>query len=211
MTDHLREDKIAKAAQAYAAFCSILGIDLSKPDTQDTPLRIARMMHDEFLVGTRPKPFDFTTFPVSNNNGNQLVNVCGIRLVSLCSHHHFPFIGRAHVCYLPGSSLVGLSKIPRLVRWLAAQPCMQESLTQEILHHLTEYLKPRFVGVRLIADHTCMSARGVNESEGLTSTDAFWCTNEIGKEGVPLDMDDFETTKQEFFRAINEWYSLKRG
>lgn len=202
--------RLAAATEHYKGFCEALGIDVSSDDTRDTPARVARMMYWDFTAGLREPEFKITTFPVTPETANQLVNVCGIRLVSICSHHHLPFTGLCHVCYLPGDRLVGLSKIPRLISWVAAQPSVQEDLSNKIRSKLVEYLKPRFVGVRLIAEHSCMTTRGAKERDATMSTDAFWCTNEKGKEGRPLDMADFETTKQEFFQAIKEWYDYQR-
>jgi len=201
--------RLEEAAAHYKAFCTALGVDTDSVDTVATPMRVAKVLW-HFMAATREPSFKFTTFPSTDQNRNQLVNVCGMRLVSLCSHHHMPFIGLVHVCYLPNATLAGLSKLPRLVRWVAAQPTMQETLTSSIVEELRKRLKPRFIGVRIIAEHTCMSARGVEEANSMTSTDAFWCDEtEIGKQRRPLDIGDYETTKQEFFRAINEWYQAR--
>lgn len=198
-----------RAAILYRDMCKELGIDVSLPDTEATPHRIVRMLYDEFTAGLRPANFDFTVFEAPKGVANQLVNILGSRLVSLCSHHHLPFYGLCHVCYLPNKLLAGASKIPRLIRWVASQPSMQEDLTSKIRDLLVEKLQPRFVGVRIIAEHTCMSCRGINEQGAAMMTDAFWCTDEIGKQNRPLDMGDFETTKQEFKGAIDEWYKFR--
>lgn len=206
----LTPEQAACAEEHYRIMCGVLGIDLSRADAVDTPARVIRMLHNEFTVGLRPCTFDFTTFDVPNDSvGNQLVSICGSRIVSLCSHHHLPYCGLCHVCYLPNKLLVGASKIPRLIRQIAAQPSMQEWLTAEIRDCLVARLQPRFVGVRIIAEHSCMACRGVQETSAAMMTDAFWCTDEEGKEGRPLDMADFETTKQEFKGAIDEWYKFR--
>lgn len=201
--------RIVSAAAHYAAFCECLGIDISKADTKDTPLRVAKMMHRDFMCGTRPMPFKFTTFPISSDVANQLVSVCGIRLVSMCGHHHLPFTGVAHVCYLPKKKLAGLSKLPRVIQWAARQPSMQEEVLTKIRDVLVKNLDPRFVGVRIAAEHTCMSCRGVLDYQSRTFTDAFWCEEKSSISGQPLTMDDFEPTKQEFYRNISEWYNMK--
>jgi GTP cyclohydrolase IA len=205
----MSDPHLVEAAEHYRRFCNSLGIDVASEDTMATPMRVAKVMR-HFTAAMRPMEHAFTTFSTTDSNRNQLVNVCGIRLVSLCSHHHMPFIGLAHVCYLPNKVLAGLSKLPRLIRWISKQPTMQETLTSRIISELRDRLQPRFIGVRIIAEHTCMSVRGVEEANSMTSTDAFWCDEtEIGKQGRPLDVGDYETTKQEFFRAINEWYHAK--
>jgi GTP cyclohydrolase I len=206
MTTH---NSMLRAEEHYRALCKELGIDVSRPDTLDTPGRVVRMLADEFTAGLRPPNFIFTTFGADPSVANQLVNICGTRFVSICSHHHLPFHGLCHVCYLPNKRLAGASKIPRLIRWIAAQPSMQEDLTAKIRDAFVKELQPRFVGVRIIAEHTCMSCRGVAEQDAAMMTDAFWCTDESGKEGRPLDMADFETTKQEFKGAIDEWYKFR--
>lgn len=201
--------RLIEAAAHYADFCECLGIDISKPDTKGTPLRVAKMMHNDFMGGTRGMDFKFTTFPTDGCTANQLVSICGIRLVSMCGHHHLPFTGVCHVCYLPKKRLVGLSKIPRTVQWVARQPSMQEEITTKIRDMLVKNLDPRFVGVRIAAEHTCMSCRGVLDYNSRTFTDAFWCEEKSTVSGQPLTMDDFEPTKQEFYRNISEWYSMK--
>lgn len=191
-----------KAEYHYAEFCKALGIDLTKPDTIDTPRRVTRMMITDFLHGQQERDFNFTTFPYKAGEGNgQLVTVTGIRWVSLCAHHHLPIVGVAHVCYLPDAALVGLSKIPRLVKWRASRPTVQEELTQDILDVLQHLLSPKFVGVKLVALHECMACRGVRDYESRTHTNAFWSKDE------PLS--EFASTKEEFQLNIQEWYAGK--
>ena len=193
--------QIEEAAEHYKKFCEALGIDLTKPDTLDTPTRVARLMLNEFLVGERERPFNFTTFPYKEVNHGQLVTETGIRFVSLCAHHHLPIIGYAHVCYIPREKLAGLSKIPRLVEWRAARPTIQEQLTQDILQTLQYYLDPHYIGVKLIAVHECMACRGVRSYESRTHTTALWCSNG--------DYTAYEGTKAEFQANIEEWYRAR--
>ncbi len=193
---------LAKAADHYRKFCEELGINLAKPDTEGTPERVAKMFANEFLIGEGEMPFDFTTFPIETpDEGNQLVTVTGIRFVSICAHHHLPIIGYAHVCYLPGKRLVGLSKLARLVEWRAARPTVQEELTYDIAHHLIQQCSPQFVGVKLIATHECMACRGVGSYESRTHTERLWCKED--------NMSDFDTTRAEFSANISEWYKSK--
>jgi GTP cyclohydrolase I len=196
-----REPNLSRAAELYKAFCQELGIDLTKPDTEGTPERVARLFHSEFLVGQRDIPFDFTTFPIEGDKADQLVTVTGIRFVSICAHHHLPIIGYAHVCYLPGKKLVGLSKLARLVEWRAARPTVQEELTYDIAQELIKRCEPQFVGVKLIATHECMACRGVRSYESRTHTERLWCKDD--------NMAEFATTRAEFASNISEWYQAK--
>ena len=190
-----------EAALHYKHFCEALGIDLTKEDTKDTPVRVAKLFMEEFLKGKGEMPFSFTTFPAPKSKRPQLITVCGNRFVSVCAHHHLPVIGYCHVCYIPGETIVGLSKIPRLIEWRAARPTVQEELTNDILNELVVRLKPDYVGIKLVAAHECMSCRGVRSYESRTHTNAFWCKDD--------NYDDFDTTKAEFQHNIEEWYSGK--
>lgn len=207
MIDPATDGETAKieAQYHYKKFCEALGIDLTRPDTIDTPRRVANMMYEDFLVGTRPPDFNFTMFP--SEGSNQLVAIPGIRVVSICAHHHLPIQGLIHVCYLPNERLVGLSKIPRAVQWIARQPTMQEHIINQIVDYLGKQLEPRFIGVSMVGEHTCMSCRGVNEHGALTVTNKFWVSNKEQLAGKSIA--DFETTKQEFMHAIQMWHQTK--
>jgi GTP cyclohydrolase IA len=111
--------------------------------------------------------FSFTTFPATVN---QLIVVSDIEFSSLCAHHLFPFVGKAYVGYIPNKLQVGLSKIPRLVHHFATRPQSQEKLTEQIASYLKHELQALGVAVVLEATHTCMSARGVREHNGMMRT-----------------------------------------
>lgn len=115
------------------------------------------------------KEMDFrvTTFPASVN---QLIVVSGIEFSSLCAHHLFPFIGKAHVGYIPNKVQIGLSKIPRIVHHFATRPQSQETLTSDIASYLKHELEAMGVAVAIEATHTCMSARGIREHNGVMRT-----------------------------------------
>ena len=113
--------------------------------------------------------FDFTTF--ANTEGyDELVLVENIPVRSLCEHHMLPFFGVAHVGYLPGERILGLSKFARVVDFFAQRPQTQERLTKQIAEHLLQQLDPRGVGVVIEAEHTCMSLRGVRAVGARTVT-----------------------------------------
>ena len=144
----------AAAEQAAADLLSALGVDLAGESLRDTPGRMARM-YAELLT---PAPFDPTTFP--NDAGyDELVVVANI-----------PFHGVAHVGYLPGERIVGLSKLARVVDLFARSLQVQERLTAQIAGWLDEHLEPKGVGVVLEAEHLCMSLRGVQKTGARTVT-----------------------------------------
>jgi GTP cyclohydrolase I len=119
----------------------------------------------------QPEPFEATTFP--NDGGyDELVVVKDIPFWSLCEHHLLPFHGIAHVAYLPGERIVGLSKLARIVDTFSRDLQVQERLTAQIADWLTETLRPKGVGVVLEAEHLCMVMRGVKKSGTRTKTSA---------------------------------------
>src|SRR5688572_16467261 len=155
------------AARAAHDLLLALGIDVDAEGLRDTPRRVAAA-YAELLT---PKPFSATTFP--NDEGyDELVVARGIPFHSLCEHHLLPFIGVAHVAYLPGERIVGLSKLARVVESFARSLQVQERLTGQIAHWLEEELQPKGVGVVLEAEHLCMSLRGVQKAGTTTVTSA---------------------------------------
>jgi GTP cyclohydrolase IA len=125
-------------------------------------------MYAELLT---PTPFSATTFP-NDGDYDELVVATGIPFHSLCEHHLLPFHGVAHVGYLPGERIIGLSKLARLVESLSRSLQVQERLTTQIAGWLDEHLAPAGVGVVLQAEHLCMSLRGVQKPGARTVTSA---------------------------------------
>ncbi|KFU81700.1 GTP cyclohydrolase I [Amycolatopsis lurida] len=156
------------AAEAAAAdLLTALGISLDSESLRGTPGRMARAYAELFT----PRPFDLTTFP--NDEGyDELVLARGIPVRSVCEHHLLPFVGVAHVGYLPGERILGLSKLARIVEHFACRPQVQERLTKQVADWLEEQLEPRGVGVVIEAEHSCMTLRGVQAvgSSTVTST-----------------------------------------
>jgi GTP cyclohydrolase I len=154
-----------RAELAAAELLAALGVDLSRGDVADTPRRVARM-YEELLT---PRPFNPTTF--ENDAGyDEMVVVRDIRFTSLCAHHLLPFSGIAHVGYLPGERIIGLSKLARIVGHFASNLQVQERLTKQVADWLDEELKPRGVGVIVHAEHQCMTIRGVQSVGSTTVT-----------------------------------------
>jgi GTP cyclohydrolase I len=158
---------LTAAEQAAAAFLRALGISLDSESLLGTPRRMAKAYAELFT----PRPFDLTTFP--NEEGyDELVLARGIPLRSVCEHHLLPFVGVAHVGYLPSERILGLSKLARVVEHFACRPQVQERLTKQVADWLCEHLHPQGVGVVIEAEHTCMTLRGVQAvgSNTVTST-----------------------------------------
>ena len=154
---------LAAAERAAASFLTALGMDLDREGLAETPGRMGRA-YAELLT---PRQFQLTTF--DNDEGyDELVLARAIPIRSVCEHHLLPFIGVAHVGYLPGERILGLSKLARVVGHFAARPQVQERLTTQVAGWLEEQLEPRGVGVVLEAEHTCMTLRGV-QARGTTT------------------------------------------
>jgi GTP cyclohydrolase IA len=155
------------AERAAADLLLALGADLDSEGLRDTPRRVAAA-YAELLT---PEPFNLTTF--ANDEGyDELILVRDIPFQSLCMHHLLPFHGVAHVAYLPGERILGLSKLARVVDLFARDLQLQERLTAQIAGWLDEQLRPKGVGVVIEAEHTCMSFRGVQTPGTKTVTSA---------------------------------------
>ncbi len=156
------------AAEAAARdLLTALGADVEDENIRTTPRRMAAA-YAELLT---PQPFEPTTF--ANHEGyDELVVARSIAFHSLCEHHMLPFFGVAHVGYLPGERIVGLSKLARVVDLFARDLQVQERLTKQIATWLDRHLQPKGVGVVLEAEHLCMSLRGVQKPGSKTVTSA---------------------------------------
>jgi GTP cyclohydrolase I len=154
----------AAAEKAIHDLLVAFGVDLERESLRDTPIRVARA-YAEFL---QQRPFRLTTFPNDENYDELII----ARFHSLCEHHLLPFVGVAHVAYLPSERILGLSKLARLVEMFARDLQVQERLTQQIANWLQENLNPKGVGVILEAEHMCMALRGVEKPGSTTVTSA---------------------------------------
>lgn len=158
---------LAAAERAASDFLAALGIETDSEDLRETPARMARAYAELFDA----EPLKLTTFP--NDEGyDELVLARDIPFRTVCEHHLLPFSGIAHVGYLPGERILGLSKLARLVAHFAARPQTQERLTKQIADCLSSRLRPRGAGVVLEAEHSCMTLRGIRAlgSTTITST-----------------------------------------
>ena len=149
-----------------------IGEDPDRDGLLDTPARVARM-YEEICSGLREEPSEHLR-KVFEADHDEMVMVRDIPLYSLCEHHLVPFIGKAHVAYIPNMQgrITGLSKVARLVDGFARRPQVQERLTQQIAGALDDTLEPRGVLVVIEAEHLCMSMRGVCKPGSSTVTSA---------------------------------------
>lgn len=163
--------RLAGVAAAFRGFLESLDLDLDDPNLATTDLRVARAYRELFAglePGAEPR---LSTFP--NSEGYEgIVSVTGIPFYSLCAHHFLPFFGTAHVGYVPGTRLLGLSKLARVVDFYARRPQLQERMTQQIAALLDERATPAGVIVVVEARHLCMEMRGVSRPGVSTTTTA---------------------------------------
>jgi len=167
---HDQEPADLRAAEKAAAdLLTALGLAIDRDEMVETPRRMAHALAEMLTVPA----YDCTTF--ANTEGyDELVLVQDIPVRSLCEHHMLPFVGVAHIGYLPGDRILGLSKFARVVDFFGHRPQTQERLTKQIAEHLDQQLSPRGVGVVLEAEHTCMSLRGVRAVGARTVTSALF-------------------------------------
>jgi GTP cyclohydrolase I len=160
-----------RVARAFRGVMEALELDLADPNLADTPLRVARAYGELFAGLEEGAEPELRTFP-NEERYSQMVTVTGIPFHSLCAHHFLPFFGVAHVAYLPGDRIVGLSKLARVVEFYARRPQVQERLTEQVIELLDRRLKPAGAMVVLQARHFCMEMRGVGKSGAATTTSA---------------------------------------
>lgn len=199
-TPEEKEEIIANAAAAYEKYMDALGFDWrSDPNSADTPRRVAKAFVNDLAVGCYSDPPNITTFDnVDQYDG--LVFQGDIKVNSFCSHHHLPFIGKAHVSYIPGKEgqVIGLSKINRIVEWFSRRPQVQENLTMQIHNYMNEVCEGnKGIAVLVEANHTCAGLRGVKH-------DSIMKTARMS--GAFLDNKDVNT-RQEFYDFVRD---LKR-
>lgn len=166
-----RDEKINKITKLTAEMLEVLGLDLTDDSLEETPLRVAKMYVDEIFSGLR-----YDTFPkcttVQNKfcHGDEFVLEKNITLYSDCEHHLRPIIGHAHIAYVPGDKVLGLSKLNRITQYFAQRPQVQERLNQQIAHAIAYITGSKDVMVVVEAGHTCVSQRGIKDTQSTTVT-----------------------------------------
>lgn len=162
-TKEEKEEIIKKATIAYEQYLDALGFDWrNDPNSENTPKRVAKAFVNDLASGCYNKPPEITTFPSDGYDG--IISQCNIPVKSMCSHHHLPFTGIAHVAYIPSleGRVIGLSKLNRIVEYYARRPQVQESLTMQITNAINDVCEMnQGVAVVIKAQHTCACLRGV--------------------------------------------------
>lgn len=171
-TEQYDEKVTEEIASHVKSILSLMGEDPSRDGLLKTPERVAKAM--QFLTqGYWQDGGEIVKSAVFEEEYSQMVIVKDIELFSVCEHHLLPFIGKAHVAYIPDGRITGLSKIARVVETYARRLQVQERLTEQIRDCIQDSLKPLGVAVVIEAMHTCMSMRGVQKSNAITTTSAF--------------------------------------
>jgi GTP cyclohydrolase I len=189
--DSFNEETTNKMSEAYLDVLKGIGEDPTREGLLKTPERVAKAM--QFLThGYNLNPEEILMSAKFREEYQQMVIVKDIEVYSLCEHHMLPFIGKAHVAYIPDKHIVGLSKIPRVVDAYARRLQVQERLTTQIRDCIQETLRPLGVAVVIEAYHLCMQMRGVQKQHSITTTSAF--TGEFEK----------DRTRSEFISLIGK-------
>lgn len=165
----LPEKRLDKIAGAYRELLQDIGEDVNREGLMRTPIRAARAL--EFLTqGYRQNLDEVINDAVFESSASEIILVKNIELYSLCEHHLLPFIGRAHVAYIPNGKVIGLSKVARIVDVFARRLQIQENLTTQIAGSLMRCLEPSGVAVVVEAKHLCMMMRGVEKQNSVMKT-----------------------------------------
>jgi GTP cyclohydrolase I len=182
-------------AQAEAAVRTLIqwaGDDPDREGLLDTPARVARS-YKELFAGYETDPKEYLERTFDEVGGyDELVILKDIRVVSFCEHHMLPFLGKAHVGYLPRNRVVGISKLARVVHGFARRLQIQEKLTAQVAGAIQEILDPKGVGVVIVSEHSCMTMRGVNTPGSRLTT-----SHLLG------EVRDDPRTRQEFFDLVH--------
>ncbi len=172
MTEHYNAKATEKMAEHYREILIQLGEDPNREGLEKTPLRVAKAM--QFLTkGYHANPKEILRSAMFKENYKQMVLVKDIEIYSMCEHHMIPFIGKAHVAYIPNGYITGLSKIARVVEAFARRLQVQERLTTQIKDCIQDTLNPLGVAVVIEAQHLCMAMRGVQKQNSVTTTSDF--------------------------------------
>ncbi len=164
------EQKRAQIQQHMTQIMDVLGLDLDDDSLCDTPRRIAKMYVDEIFSGLDYRKFPKITQIENKMSIEQPVQVTDISLTSTCEHHFVTIDGTASVAYIPKQTVIGLSKINRLVAFFAQRPQVQERLTQQVMVALQALTGTQDVAVSINATHYCVKARGIKDSNSFTKT-----------------------------------------
>lgn len=189
--EHRTKPTEEEALAAVRTLIEWAGDDPDREGLLDTPRRVIKA-YRELFSGYEANPRDYLERTFEEVGGyDELVLLRGIRVVSFCEHHMLPFLGTAHVGYLPNDRVVGISKLARVVHGFARRLQIQEKLTAEIAEAIQDILKPKGVGVVIVSEHSCMTMRGVNTPGSRLTTSSL-----LGA------VRDDPRTRQEFFDLV---------
>jgi GTP cyclohydrolase I len=167
------KSKIDLIERHFAEIMNILGLDLSDDSLKGTPHRVAKMFVKEVFSGLNPENKPKIRLFENKFNYNQMLVEKDIKLNSYCEHHFVPIIGKVHIGYISNGSVIGLSKINRIVQYYAKRPQLQERLTQQIANELMKALNTEDVAVVIEATHMCVTMRGVEDESSNTTSSSF--------------------------------------
>lgn len=170
--DYYNNEKIDRLSAHYSSIITELGEDINREGLQKTPERVAKAM--QYLThGYDLDPAAILKSAMFKEDHSQMVLVKDIEIYSMCEHHMLPFLGKAHIAYIPNGWIVGLSKIPRVVDAFSRRLQVQERLTDQIKNCIQETLNPLGVAVVIEAKHLCMQMRGIQKQNSVTTTSSF--------------------------------------
>lgn len=187
------DEKIAAIAGHFRDIMQVLGLDLTDDSLSGTPKRVAKMYVQEWFRGLNPEHRPAVKLFENRYQYHNMLVERDITVFSCCEHHFVPIVGKAHVAYLPGEHVVGLSKLNRVVQYFARRPQVQERLTRQIAEELKHLLRTDDVAVLLEADHLCVMSRGVNDTSSGTLTAEY---------GGAFNQD--EALRREFLRLVGK-------
>lgn len=188
------EEKIAYIEEKFRDIMIALGLDINDSSLARTPYRVAKMYVNEIFLGLDEKNFPQILYLEDKYKHNEVGNKVFVKTTfsSVCEHHFVPFIGTAYIAYIPNKKIIGLSKIPRIVRYFAKRPQIQERLNAQIAECLCSILETEHVAVSMTAKHHCMVIRGVEDCASHTITTV-----------LKGSFDTDQNLRREFFEAIN--------
>jgi GTP cyclohydrolase IA len=168
--DSVENEKIETIKFHFQKIMEALGLDLEDDSLKGTPLRVAKMYVNEIFSGLNPESFPAISLFDNSYQYKEMLLEKDIQVYSCCEHHFVPFVGKAHVAYLPGEKVIGLSKLNRIVRHFSRRPQVQERLTMDIAESLKKILGTEDVAIVIEAKHFCVASRGVEDKNSLTVT-----------------------------------------
>ena len=188
------EEKIDFIAKRFEEIMNALGLDLKDDSLARTPYRVAKMYVNEIFSGLDPKNFPEISFFEEKFKHSKEGNLVFMKVnfSSFCEHHFVPMVGTAWIGYIPNKKIIGLSKIPRIVRYFSKRPQVQERLTAQIADSLAKLLETENVAVSISAEHYCIVARGIEDEDSHAITNVL--RGSFAEDGVH---------RGQFFEAIN--------